>query len=85
MNKMVRQLQPDILINNRSGIPEDFTTPEQHIQAFAAPWESCMTMNDSWGYQSADDDWKSPKTIVRNLLACTRDRGNYLLNIGPEA
>jgi alpha-L-fucosidase len=84
MNRMVRQLQPDILINNRSGIPEDFTTPEQHIQASAAPWEACMTMNDSWGYNRADDDWKSPKTVVRNLLQCTRDQGNYLLNIGPK-
>ncbi len=84
MNKMVRQLQPDILINNRSGIPEDFTTPEQRIVASDAPWEACMTMNDSWGYQRADDDWKSPKTIVRNLLSCTRDSGNYLLNIGPK-
>jgi alpha-L-fucosidase len=84
MNKMVRQLQPDILINNRSGIPEDFATPEQVIRASAAPWESCMTMNDSWGYHRADDDWKSPKTVVRNLLQCARDRGNYLLNIGPK-
>ena len=84
MNRMVRQLQPDILINNRSGIPEDFTTPEQRIQASAAPWEACMTMNDSWGYQSGDDNWKSPKTVVRNLLTCTRDGGNYLLNIGPR-
>jgi alpha-L-fucosidase len=85
MNRMVRELQPDILINNRSGIPEDFTTPEQHIQASAAPWEACMTMNDSWGYHRADDNWKSPKTIVRNLLQCTRDQGNYLLNIGPKS
>ena len=43
-----------------------------------------MTMNDSWGFQRADDDWKSPKTVVRNLLTCTRGAGNYLLNIGPE-
>lgn len=84
MNKMVRQLQPDILINNRAGIPEDFTTPEQEIRASSSPWEACMTMNDSWGYQRADDDWKSPKTIVRNLLTCARDHGNYLLNIGPR-
>ncbi|HXE12346.1 MAG TPA: alpha-L-fucosidase [Bryobacteraceae bacterium] len=84
MNKMVRQLQPDILINNRAKIPEDFTTPEQHIQAFQEPWEACMTMNDSWGYQAADDDWKSPKTIVRNLVTCARGYGNYLLNIGPK-
>ena len=43
-----------------------------------------MTMNDSWGFNRGDDDWKSPKTIVRNLLQCTRDQGNYLLNIGPK-
>ncbi len=85
MNRMVRQLQPGILINNRAGIPEDFTTPEQHIQAYDSPWESCMTMNDSWGFNIGDDNWKSPKTIVRNLLTCTRDHGNYLLNIGPKA
>lgn len=85
LNKMVRQLQPDILINNRAGIPEDFTTPEQQIRASATPWEACMTMNDSWGFNRGDDDWKSPKTIVRNLLTCTRDGGNYLLNIGPKA
>jgi alpha-L-fucosidase len=84
MNKMVRGLQPDILINNRSKIPEDFTTPEQHIQAFAEPWEACMTMNGSWGYHKTDDDWKSPKTIVRNLVTCARGYGNYLLNIGPK-
>ena len=44
-----------------------------------------MTMNDSWGYQKADDNWKTPKNIVRNLIRCTRDNGNYLLNIGPKA
>ena len=43
-----------------------------------------MTMNGSWGYQKADDDWKTPKTIVRNLITCARDTGNYLLNIGPK-
>jgi alpha-L-fucosidase len=84
MNKMVRELQPDILINNRSKIPEDFTTPEQRIQASAEPWEACMTMNGSWGYNKADDDWKNPKTIVRNLVTCARGYGNYLLNIGPK-
>jgi alpha-L-fucosidase len=84
MNKMVRQLQPDILINNRAKIPEDFTTPEQRIQAFSEPWEACMTMNDSWGFHKADDDWKTPKTVVRNLVTCARGYGNYLLNIGPE-
>jgi alpha-L-fucosidase len=85
MNRMVRKLQPNIIINNRSKIPEDFDTPEQRIVASAdRPWESCMTMNDSWGYQAADDGWKTPKTIIRNLITCARDGGNYLLNIGPK-
>ena len=43
-----------------------------------------MTMNGSWGYHRADDDWKTPKTIVRNLVTCARGGGNYLLNIGPR-
>src|SRR5712691_11545881 len=84
MNAMARQLQPEIIINNRSGLPEDFATPEQRIQAADRAWEACMTMNGSWGYQHADDDWKSPKTVVRNLITCARDGGNYLLNIGPK-
>jgi len=85
MNKMVRKLQPDIIINNRSKIPEDFDTPEQRIEASAnRPWESCMTLNDSWGYHAADVGWKSPTTVIRNLITCARDGGNYLLNIGPK-
>src|SRR5438874_3308981 len=84
MNTMVRKLQPDIIINNRSKIPEDFDTPEQRIVASAErPWESCMTLNDSWGYHVADDGWKTPKTVIRNLITCAHDGGNYLLNIGP--
>jgi alpha-L-fucosidase len=86
MNKMVFELQPDIIVNNRNGLPGDFTTPEQHIEPAQAgrAWETCMTMNESWGYQKADKDWKSPETIVRNLATCARDAGNYLLNIGPQ-
>src|SRR5258705_866328 len=84
MNRMVRKLQPDIIINNRSKIPEDFDTPEQRIVASAErPWESCMTLNDSWGYHVADDGWKTPKTVIRNLITCAHDGGNNLLNIRP--
>lgn len=43
-----------------------------------------MTMNGSWGYHRSDDEWKTPKTVVRNLITCARDGGNYLLNIGPK-
>ncbi|HVW83222.1 MAG TPA: alpha-L-fucosidase, partial [Bryobacteraceae bacterium] len=87
MNKMVFDLQPQIIVNNRNKLDGDFSTPEQRIQAEKGgrAWESCMTMNNSWGYQAADDDWKTPKTIARNLITCARDGGNYLLNIGPRA
>jgi len=84
MNAMVFQLQPDIIVNNRNKLDGDFTTPEQTITAASRSWESCMTMNDSWGYNKTDDNWKTPKTIVRNLITCSRDTGNYLLNIGPK-
>ena len=86
MNKMVYELQPDIIVNNRNQLPGDFSTPEQKIVAETngRAWESCMTLNDSWGYQRADDNWKSSKTIIRNLITCVRDGGNYLLNIGPK-
>jgi alpha-L-fucosidase len=86
MNEMVFSLQPDIIVNNRNLLPGDFTTPEQHIQAAEAgrAWETCMTLNDSWGFNRGDDAWKTPKTIVDNLITCARGGGNYLLNIGPE-
>ncbi len=86
MNKMVFDLQPEIIVNNRNALPGDFATPEQRITAETGgrAWESCMTLNDSWGYQTTDDNWKSAKTVVRNLATCARDGGNYLLNIGPK-
>ena len=86
MNQMVFALQPDIVVNNRNDLPGDFTTPEQTIKAEEGgrAWESCMTLNDSWGFQRADDNWKTPRTVIRNLITCARDGGNYLLNIGPE-
>jgi alpha-L-fucosidase len=86
MNLMVFELQPEIIVNNRNKLPGDFSTPEQEIVAATngRAWESCMTLNDSWGYQRADDDWKSSRTIVRNLIQCACEGGNYLLNIGPK-
>jgi alpha-L-fucosidase len=86
MNQMVFELQPEIVVNNRNKLTGDFSTPEQRIVAETGgrAWESCMTMNDSWGYQAADDNWKNSRTILRNLITCARDDGNYLLNIGPK-
>jgi alpha-L-fucosidase len=87
MNKMVFELQPDIIVNNRNLLPGDFCTPEQEIvkDPNGRAWESCMTLNDSWGFQRADDSWKSPKQVVRNIIECASQGGNYLLNIGPHA
>src|SRR5690348_18155774 len=86
MNKMVFQLQPDIIVDNRNGLPGDFSTPEQEIVAEkgSRSWESCMTLHDSWGSHRADDNWKSARTVIRNLISCSRDGGKYILNIGPQ-
>ena len=87
LNAMARRLQPDIIINNRSGLPEDHDTPEQHVTASDAgrPWESCMTINDNWGYSSGDRNFKSVRQLVYNLVRCASGGGNYLLNVGPRA
>jgi alpha-L-fucosidase len=67
----------------------DYGTPEQEIPATGlgpgVDWESCMTMNDHWGYNKNDHNWKSGTTLVRNLIDCASKGGNYLLNIGPTA
>jgi alpha-L-fucosidase len=64
----------------------DFITPEQHIPATGMPgvdWETCMTMNTTWGFSEHDHAWKSSETLIRNLIDITSKGGNYLLNIGP--
>jgi len=64
----------------------DFGTPEQQIPVSGLPgvdWESCMTMNDTWGFKSYDENWKSAETLVRNLVDTASKGGNYLLNVGP--
>ncbi len=94
----VRRLQPDIIVNNRLGgrrgndankhpMIGDFGTPEQVIleTLLEQPWESCMTMNDHWGYNKHDHNFKSPKTIIHNLIDIAAKNGNYLLNVGPKA
>jgi alpha-L-fucosidase len=84
-------LQPGIITNNRlgGGFEGDTATPEQHIPATGFPggrdFEVCMTMNNSWGYKSLDDNWKSTETLVRNLVDIASKGGNYLLNVGPTS
>lgn len=88
VNAMARELQPHILINNRSGIDEDLDTPEQHVTASAAGrgWESCMTISDScgWGYIKNNPNWKTTPQLLQNLVTAAAGEGNYLLNVGPK-
>ncbi|MEO0055787.1 MAG: hypothetical protein RLZZ50_1734 [Verrucomicrobiota bacterium] len=65
----------------------DFLTPEQRIPSDGMPgvdWESCMTLNTTWGYSAHDRAWKKPATLIRNLVDIASKGGNYLLNIGPK-
>jgi len=66
----------------------DFGTPEQEVPATGLPgvdWESCMTMNDTWGYKHFDQHWKSTETLLRTLIDVASKGGNLLLNVGPTA
>jgi len=84
--KMMKGLQPNLIINNRLGVALDFDTPEQGIPATGIPdrdWETCMTINDTWGYKKQDHNWKSTETLLKNLIDIVSKGGNYLLNVGP--
>jgi hypothetical protein len=87
LNAMVRELQPGILINDRSCLPEDYSTPEQHLTLppRGRLWEMCLTVNDHWGWFTGDNHCKSPEQLIRQLVLCARYDGNFLLNIGPCA
>lgn len=90
--KALLPLQPRMITNDRlkrPNYPGDFKTPEQRIPDLSEldgkDWETCMTMNGTWGYKSYDDKWKSTETLIRNLLDIASKGGNYLLNVGPRA
>jgi len=66
----------------------DFGTPEQEIPATGIPgmdWETCMTMNDTWGYKKDDQHWKSGEDLIRKLSDIASKGGNFLLNVGPTS
>ncbi|MBN2578087.1 MAG: alpha-L-fucosidase [Pirellulales bacterium] len=86
--RMMRGIQPKLIVNNRINLPLDFDTPEQTIPPTGIPgrdWETCMTMNDTWGFKKDDHNWKSTETLIRNLIDIVSKGGNYLLNVGPTA
>lgn len=88
---MCRELQPDMLVNDRLGIPADFVTPEQYqptepLVRGGDPqtWEACQTMDGSWGYHRDNHDQKSAALLVQMLADSVSMDGNMLLNVGPD-
>ncbi|AQX05942.1 alpha-L-fucosidase [Elizabethkingia meningoseptica] len=84
----LRKYNPNIIINSRLNNHGDYETPEQGIPVVAPQskyWELCYTMNDSWGYQPFDRNYKTPNMIVRTLADVISMGGNLLIDIGPKA
>ncbi|WP_449439251.1 alpha-L-fucosidase [Pedobacter steynii] len=97
----LRNLKPSLIINNRIGKARggmegmnkyqdaagDFGTPEQEILKTNSQdyWESCMTINNNWGFAKYDHNWKSAQVLIDNLVDVAAKGGNYLLNVGPTA
>jgi alpha-L-fucosidase len=96
---LAKALKPDIIMNNRllggsvtntfaEALKGDTQTPEQFIPPQGYPgkdWETCMTMNDTWGFKRNDTNWKSTETLIHNLCDIASKGGNYLLNVGPTS
>ncbi|WGQ10913.1 alpha-L-fucosidase [Pedobacter gandavensis] len=97
----LRSLKPSLVINNRiskarggmegmnkyENAAGDFGTPEQEILKTNSQdyWESCMTINNNWGFVKNDQNWKSAEILINNLIDVAAKGGNYLLNVGPNA
>ena len=95
--KMVRELQPNVIVNDRLDLDDvpggwDFKTPEQFIprewiavDGKKVPWETCQTFSDSWGYYRDEEGWKSTHQLLSLLIETVSKGGNLLLNVGPTA
>jgi alpha-L-fucosidase len=83
--RMMRQLQPGLVINDRAGIPADYDTPEQEIGTFQnnRPWETCATVGQQWAY-NPDDILRPIEECLRGLVCCAIGDGNLLFNVGPR-
>lgn len=86
-HKLIRELQPGAVINNRIGVSGDFDTPEQFVpksvSGTSRPWETCMTINRTWAYNKHDTNYKPATQLIRTLVDVTSKGGNFLLNVGP--
>ncbi|MEI7832992.1 MAG: alpha-L-fucosidase [bacterium] len=96
LDAMIRELQPNVLYDDRLGdkekFPGDFTTPEQvlpatpvYVDGKRRVWEACVTMNSAWGYRADDANFKPTRTLIHMLARCVSNDGNLLLNVGPDA
>ena len=83
--KMIHQLRPDIIINDRCGVPGDYTTPEQTIGEFnnKRSWESCMTFTGFWSWHGFQTPVIPYEKCLENLIRCAGGNGNLLMNVGP--
>lgn len=84
---LLRSDNKNVIINSRIQGYGDYATPEQGIPVVRPEdkyWELCMTMNDSWGYQHTDSNYKSPYILLRTFVDCLSNGGNLLLDIGPK-
>ncbi|MEV0318537.1 alpha-L-fucosidase [Streptomyces sp. NPDC050658] len=86
LDEEIRSLSPHTVVNGRLAGHGDYATPEQGvpIEPPSQPWELCLTVNDSWGYQPQDDHHKSPRQIVRIFVEAIGGGGNLLLDVGPK-
>ena len=91
---VARELQPGIIIDNRTEIDQDLWTPEQYqpVSWVRHPqtgelvtWEACQTLSGSWGYFRDESTWKSPEMLIRMLVSTVALGGNLLMNVGPTA
>lgn len=90
--KLIRELQPYVLIDDRLDLPGigDFKTPEQSqprewpkMNGVPVVWEACQTFSGSWGYHRDEQDWRSTEQLIQTLIDCVSKGGNLLLNVGP--
>lgn len=92
LEKMILELQPEIILNDRLDLSRGVVTPEQYQpqsalmqQGKPAVWEACQTLNGSWGYDRDNLDWKPVELLIEMLVDTTSKGGNLLLNVGPNA
>ncbi len=93
--KTIRELQPQVLLDNRLDLKDDptswdFATPEQaqprnwvEVEGTRVVWEACQTFSGSWGYHRDEQSWRSTNELIRTLIDCVSKGGNLLLNVGP--